>query len=179
MFKDGKLNLGMLRGMKVGDIPAEEILVKKTDDLNTVYQKYILCASKGIHPHAGKKLTAVEKNKFLYAGMVTPVMEAFGQAYGARMVKKMADTFMSDSVTRPSDFASEPFLPEEYYKKNYSSMDGVPNSKIEFNKLGSSGNIEKTIIIYDKQGKQSIRIDYCRISYFYYHFNLHYFEITL
>ena len=37
MVKDGKLNLGMLTGMKIGDIPAEEMLVKKTDDLNTVY----------------------------------------------------------------------------------------------------------------------------------------------
>ena len=39
-------------------------------------------------------------------------------------------------------------------------MDGVPNSSMEYNRLGSSGNVEKSVIIYGKQGKQSIRIDY-------------------
>ncbi|MCB5953277.1 hypothetical protein LI951_14470, partial [Enterococcus sp. BWT-B8] len=58
------------------------------------------------------------------------------------------------------DFAKEPFLPDEYYKNNYSSMDGTPNSKIEFERLGSSGEVEKSIVIYDQNGKQSMRIDY-------------------
>lgn len=55
-------------------------------------------------------------------------------------------------------------------------MDGVPNSKIEFNRLGSSGNIEKSIIIYDKQGKQSIRIDYSDHGNSLHHTNPHIHE---
>ncbi len=55
-------------------------------------------------------------------------------------------------------------------------MDGVPNSKIEFNRLRSSGNIEKSIIIYDKQGKQSIRIDYSDYGNSLHHINPHIHE---
>jgi len=66
----------------------------------------------------------------------------------------------TDPIKQTNDFATKPFLPDEYYKNNYSSMDGIPNSKMEFYRVGSSGNIEKSIVIYDKQGKQSMRIDY-------------------
>ncbi|MBL1226807.1 pre-toxin TG domain-containing protein [Enterococcus sp. BWR-S5] len=59
-----------------------------------------------------------------------------------------------------NDFATEIFLPDEYYKNNYTPMSGPPNSKVEFERLGSSGEIEKSIIFYDYRGKQVQRIDF-------------------
>ncbi|MGC6769759.1 hypothetical protein ACYSNR_15605 [Enterococcus sp. LJL128] len=82
----------------------------------------------------------------------------------------------AETIKQPNDFATEPFLPEEYYKNNYSSMDGVPNSRVEYNRLGSSGNVEKSVIIYDKQGKQSIRIDYSDHGNSLHHTNPHIHE---
>ena len=58
------------------------------------------------------------------------------------------------------DIAKEPFLPDEYYKKNYAPMQGTPGSRMDFSRLGSSGKIEKSRVIYDQAGKQKYRIDY-------------------
>jgi hypothetical protein len=58
------------------------------------------------------------------------------------------------------DFAKETFLPESYYKNNYSPMQGIPNSKIYQTILGSSGNIENSIVCYDQAGRQIIRADF-------------------
>ena len=74
------------------------------------------------------------------------------------------------------DFAKETFLPDSYYKNNYSSMDGTPNSKMEFDRLGSSGNVEKSTVIYDQSGKQSIRIDYSDHGNSLHHTNPHIHE---
>ncbi|EAD9533446.1 hypothetical protein AF088_14395, partial [Listeria monocytogenes] len=82
----------------------------------------------------------------------------------------------TETIKQPNDFATEPFLPEEYYKNNYSSMDGIPNSRMEYNRLGSSGNVEKSVIIYDSQGKQSIRIDYSDHGNSLHHTNPHIHE---
>ncbi|WP_430608162.1 T7SS effector LXG polymorphic toxin [Enterococcus sp. AZ170] len=75
-----------------------------------------------------------------------------------------------------NDFATEVFLPDEYYKNNYSPMEGIPNSRMEFNRLGSSGSIEKSIVIYDSQGKQSMRIDFSDHGNSLHHTNPHIHE---
>ena len=74
------------------------------------------------------------------------------------------------------DFAKETFLPDSYYKNNYSSMEGTPNSKIEFDRLGSSGNVEKSTVIYDQSAKQSLRIDYSDHGNSLHHTNPHIHE---
>ncbi|NWL90478.1 hypothetical protein DMN77_23300 [Paenibacillus sp. 79R4] len=58
------------------------------------------------------------------------------------------------------DIAKKPFLPDEYYKNNYAPMQGTPGARIDFSRLGSSGQIEKSRVIYDQAGKQKYRIDY-------------------
>lgn len=51
-------------------------------------------------------------------------------------------------------------MPDEYYKDNYSLKQGTPETRVEFSRLGSSGQIERSTVIYDKGGKQKFRIDY-------------------
>ena len=82
----------------------------------------------------------------------------------------------AEPVKQPNDFVTETFLPEEYYKNNYSSMDGAPNSRMEFYRMGSSGNVEKSVIIYNNQGKQSMRIDYSNHGNSLHHTNPHIHE---
>ncbi|WP_025721243.1 phage baseplate assembly protein V [Paenibacillus sp. 1-18] len=74
------------------------------------------------------------------------------------------------------DFAKEPFLPDEYYKKNYAPMQGTPGARIDFSRLGSSGQIEKSRVIYDQAGKQKYRIDYSDHGNFAHHTNPHMHE---
>jgi len=67
----------------------------------------------------------------------------------------------SDEVTRKADdFSTGPFLPEEYYKNNYAPMQGTPGDRIDFSRVGSSGQVEKSRVIYDHVGKQKYRVDY-------------------
>ncbi|ULO07118.1 hypothetical protein H1230_29975 [Paenibacillus sp. 19GGS1-52] len=70
--------------------------------------------------------------------------------------------FASDAedLGKVDDFAKEPFLPDEYYKNNYAPIQGTPGDRIDFNRLGSSGQIENSRVIYDQAGKQKYRIDY-------------------
>ncbi|MGC6769765.1 hypothetical protein ACYSNQ_14165, partial [Enterococcus sp. LJL51] len=111
-------------------------------------------------------------------GKVTKVPEVDGDAgstyHGQTVPGEKASG--AEPIKQPNDFATEPFLSEEYYKNNYSSMDGVPNSRMEYNRLGSSGNVEKSIVIYDSQGKQSIRIDYSDHGNSLHHTNPHIHE---
>ncbi len=58
------------------------------------------------------------------------------------------------------DFAKEPFLPDNYYKNNYAPIQGTPGDRLDFNRLGSSGQVEKSRVIYDQGGKQKYRVDY-------------------
>lgn len=88
--------------------------------------------------------------------------------------KKISGPKMNNNNT--NDFATELFLPDEYYKNNYSPMDGIPNSRMEFNRLGSSGSIERSIVIYDSQGKQSMRIDFSDHGNSLHHTNPHIHE---
>ncbi|WNS43275.1 hypothetical protein [Paenibacillus sp. MMS20-IR301] len=36
------------------------------------------------------------------------------------------------------DFAEKPFLPDQYYKNNYAPMQGTPEARVDFSRLGSS-----------------------------------------
>ena len=61
---------------------------------------------------------------------------------------------------KDDDFATELFLPESYYRNNYAPKRGIPGDRIKFSRLGSSGKIEDSVVIYDQGGNQWIRIDY-------------------
>ncbi|WP_438496260.1 hypothetical protein [Paenibacillus sp. IHBB 3054] len=74
------------------------------------------------------------------------------------------------------DFAKEPFLPDEYYKNNYAPMQGTPGARIDFSRLGSSGQIEKSRVIYDQAGKQKYRIDFSDHGNSAHHTNPHMHE---
>ncbi|MET1176134.1 hypothetical protein ABWU89_31330, partial [Paenibacillus amylolyticus] len=74
------------------------------------------------------------------------------------------------------DFAKEPFLPEDYYKNNYAPQQGTPNTRMDFNRLGSSGQIEYSRVIYDKAGKQKYRVDYSNHGNSLHHTNPHMHE---
>ncbi|MDC7769747.1 hypothetical protein [Priestia megaterium] len=39
-------------------------------------------------------------------------------------------------------------------------MQGTPGARGDFSRLGSSGKIEKSTVIYDQAGKQKFRVDY-------------------
>ncbi len=65
------------------------------------------------------------------------------------------------------DFAKEPFLPDEYYQgkngkpgKNIAPIQGTPGERMDFRRLGSSGEVERSIVIYDLGGKQKYRVDF-------------------
>nr|WP_235533128.1 polymorphic toxin-type HINT domain-containing protein [Paenibacillus sp. Leaf72] len=74
------------------------------------------------------------------------------------------------------DFANEPFLPDEYYKNNYAPTQGAPGTRIDFSRLGSSGQIENSRVIYDQAGKQKYRIDYSDHGNSAHHTNPHMHE---
>ncbi|QTB21110.1 hypothetical protein J1907_15160 [Lysinibacillus sphaericus] len=74
------------------------------------------------------------------------------------------------------DFAKEPFLPDKYYKNNYAPDDGTPGARFDFSRLGSSGQIENSRVIYDQAGKQKFRIDYSDHGNSLHHTNPHMHE---
>ncbi|MCE3199836.1 hypothetical protein K3T49_09420 [Paenibacillus sonchi] len=82
----------------------------------------------------------------------------------------------SEGAGKVDDFAKEPFLPDEYYKNNYAPMQGTPGAKIDFSRLGSSGQVEKSRVIYDQAGKQKYRIDYTDHGNSAHHTNPHMHE---
>jgi len=67
-------------------------------------------------------------------------------------------------------------LPDEYYKNNYVSDDGTPGARFDFSRLGSSGQIENSRVIYDQAGKQKFRIDYSDHGNSLHHTNPHMHE---
>jgi hypothetical protein len=74
------------------------------------------------------------------------------------------------------DFTKEPFLPDKYYKNNYVPDDGTPGARFDFSRLGSSGQIENSRVIYDQAGKQKFRIDYSDHGNSLHHTNPHMHE---
>ncbi len=55
-------------------------------------------------------------------------------------------------------------------------MQGTPGDRFDFSRLGSSGKIEKSRVIYDQGGKQKYRIDYSDHGNSAHHTNPHMHE---
>ncbi|WCT56581.1 hypothetical protein PQ456_03390 [Paenibacillus kyungheensis] len=55
-------------------------------------------------------------------------------------------------------------------------MQGTPGARFDFSRLGSSGQIENSRVIYDKAGKQKYRIDYSDHGNFAHHTDPHIHE---
>ncbi len=67
------------------------------------------------------------------------------------------DDFKDDSSYVDSN---DTFVPEEYWERN-APLYGTPNDKVEYGKYNvKTGNVERSTVIYDSAGRQSIRIDY-------------------
>ncbi|ANS75330.1 hypothetical protein AWM70_12530 [Paenibacillus yonginensis] len=77
---------------------------------------------------------------------------------------------------KADDFAKETFLPDEYYKNNYAPMQGTPGARVDFSRLGSSGQVEDSRVIYDQAGKQKYRIDYTDHGNSFHHTDPHMHE---
>ncbi|WP_031416304.1 hypothetical protein [Lysinibacillus sphaericus] len=67
-------------------------------------------------------------------------------------------------------------MPDKYYKNNYAPDDGTPGARFDFSRLGSSGQIENSRVIYDQAGKQKFRIDYSDHGNSLHHTNPHMHE---
>nr|WP_236838697.1 RHS repeat-associated core domain-containing protein [Caldalkalibacillus salinus] len=83
---------------------------------------------------------------------------------------------LTEGTGKVDDFAKEPFLPDEYYKNNYAPIQGTPGARIDFSRLGSSGKVENSRVIYDQAGKQKYRIDYTDHGNSFHHTNPHMHE---
>lgn len=129
----------------------------------------------------GKKLTGEER---IVSGLFGALNLAFAgfTAYNSFFKGKVkipsTKANSAENLSQPNDFATETFLPDSYYKNNYSPMQGTPNSKMRFKRLGSSGNVEESIVFYDNTGKQSMRIDFSDHGNSLHHTNPHIHEYT-
>ena len=82
----------------------------------------------------------------------------------------------SSTETKNDDFAKETFLPDKYYENNHAPMQGTPGDRFDFKRLGSSGKIEESRVIYDKGGKQIYRTDYSDHNNRFHHTDPHLHE---
>ncbi|KRN57751.1 T7SS effector LXG polymorphic toxin [Carnobacterium divergens] len=96
------------------------------------------------------------------AGMAGPLYNATENYFSGINVptnKGIKEQVINSNARVDDDFATDIFLPKSYYENNYAPIDGTPNSKIIFKRLGSSGNIEESLVFYNQYGKQSVRVD--------------------
>ncbi|MGX1434378.1 hypothetical protein ACUXCE_005575, partial [Cytobacillus horneckiae] len=70
----------------------------------------------------------------------------------------MEDDVGDKGMGNADDFAKEPFVPDEYWKKK-APQNATPGSKIEHYR-DYNGKIEKSTVIYDDFGRQKFRIDH-------------------
>lgn len=127
------------------------VLVKETDSPDEVFRKYRELSKLGIHPHTGKKLTKEEAKWFDYSGWAMPIQSVAGQISGIYAWKKVGDynssivkeASGSETIDQPNDFATEPFLPEEYYKNNRLPSRIEPGTS-SLDKFDDLGNLKQT-----------------------------------
>ncbi|MFM9278477.1 hypothetical protein [Paenibacillus jiagnxiensis] len=167
-------------------------------DADSLYQKEMEAALKGKNYNTGEEVSVIQALG-IYAGALQNEMGiGFGGGRGrggkptGNSVPPGANGFSAGGsgvnhhgtqnnqntkgTGQIDDIAKEPFLPDEYYKNNYAPMQGTPGARVDFSRLGSSGQIEKSRVIYDQAGKQKYRIDYSDHGNSAHHTNPHMHE---
>ncbi|MEI5993267.1 hypothetical protein [Candidatus Enterococcus mansonii] len=120
----------------------------------------------GIDSVTGKKLTQAEmlgKASLLANGMITLGVMAkgvvnVGKVKNATPRNAGEKAGGAESVKQPNDFATEPFLPEEYYKNNRLPSRVEPGTS-SLDKFDDLGNLKQTKF-YDQYGREKGWVDY-------------------